>query len=148
MRFRLLVGVSALAAAAALAGCGGSDSDSTLTKGEFLREADAICRKTDTAQRKDFKEYAEQNRVSSPSDEQEMILKVIFPSIEAEIEELEDLDLPAGDEETIDAIIARAQKALAEGRNDPASLNERKTPFTPADELAAEYGLQDCSEIL
>ncbi len=133
----------------AVGGCG-SDSDSgssgTLTKAQFIVRADAICQQTDKRQAARFKTYVKENgEATSPAGEEEIVKEVGLPEIEAEIEELRELDPPAGEEEKVGTILDQADAALKQAEDDPGSvLQKAGDPFNEVEKLAKEFGFKQC----
>lgn len=142
-----------VALAALIAGCGGSDDD-TVTKAEFIKKADAICKKTDQTQLGEFQAYTQRrlarlNRMSFKEREEELTSAVYVPSIQKEIKELEALDVPPGDEQKVEAVFTQMKASLKEFAKDPTGYLEGgpSDPFNKAFRAARDYGLNFCKEI-
>ena len=118
------------------AGCGGEDETSagedesseptTLTKDEYLAEANAVCARVnqDLQAAEDFQDGP--------------------PIIEQGLGELENIPRPEGDEEQLAEIYAEGQEAVAklEGAQRPPSGD----PFKKFTQLASDYGFKEgCS---
>jgi hypothetical protein len=112
----VVLGVVVLAAV--LGGCGGgSDSSSSLTKAEYVKQADAICtERHDEVQASiaAFKNKVEEGRVSEGSEKQkEMIEKLVqesmVPALSDQLQALEQLETP----ETIEAEVNKMLKSLS-----------------------------------
>jgi len=153
----LLVAIAALVALAALvAGCGGGDSTTdetvTLTKTEFIKQGDAICKKGNKEIEEGFEEYAEENDLpqnKEPSSEQgiEITETVILPNVQQQAEEIRELGAPEGDEDQVDELLTSLEDAVAEGEDDPELLFKGETdPFAEVNELAVDYGFKVCGE--
>jgi len=153
----LLVAIAALVALAALvAGCGGGDDTTdetvTLTKTEFIKQGDAICKEGNKEISKGFEEYAEENDLpenKEPSTEQgiEITETVILPNIQQQAEEIRELGAPEGDEDQVDELLTSLEDAVAEGEDDPELLFKGNTdPFAEVNELASDYGFKVCGE--
>ena len=157
MNKALLVAIAALVALAALvAGCGGGDDTTdetvTLTKTEFIKQGDAICKEGNKEISKGFEEYAEENDLpenKEPSTEQgiEITETVILPNIQQQAEEIRELGAPEGDEDQVDELLTSLEDAVAEGEDDPELLFKGNTdPFAEVNELASDYGFKVCGE--
>ena len=157
MNKALLAAFAALFALAALmAGCGGGDETTnetvTLTKAEFIKQGDTICKEGNKEIQKGFEEYVEENDLpenKEPSAEQgvELTETVILPNVKQQAEEIRDLGAPEGDEEQVDELVTSLEDAVAEGEDDPESLFEGKTdPFAEVNEIATDYGFKVCGE--
>jgi len=154
---KLLTAAAAAAVLAALvAGCGSGDETAdetvTLTKVEFIKQGDAICKAGNKEIEEGFEEFAEENDLpenQEPNDEQsvELVETVILPGIQQQGEELRDLGAPEGDEEQVDELLTSLEDAVAEGEDDPESLFEGSTdPFGEVNQLATDYGFEVCGE--
>jgi hypothetical protein len=153
----LLVAIAAVFALAALvAGCGGGDDTTdetvTLTKTEFIKQGDAICKEGNEEISEGFEEYAEENDLpqnKEPSTEQgiEITETVILPNVQQQAEEIRELGAPEGDEDQVDELLTSLEDAVAEGEDDPELLFKGDTdPFAKVNELATDYGFKVCGE--
>lgn len=151
--------VAALAAFAAIAmiaaGCGGggdsSSESSSLTKAEFLKQGNAVCAKGNKEIQEGFEEFEEENGLQNkqPTKAQltEVIETVVLPGVRSQVEGVEALGAPSGEEAEVEAVTDAASEALEKGEEDPAALaSEKADPFAEANELANEYGLVKCGE--
>ena len=148
----LLVALAAISMIAA--GCGDSD-DSTdssgLTKAEFLKQGNAICAKGNKEIEKGFEEFEAENGLENkqPSKAQltEAIETVVLPAISEQVEGIEGLEPPSGEEAKVEALTDAAAEGVEKGEEDPAALTtEKADPFAKANKLANEYGLVKCGE--
>ena len=139
-----------------VAGCGG-DSDSTestssLTKAEFVKQGNAICAKGEKEIEEGFEEFAKENNLpenKQPSKAQltEAVEEVVLPTVDEQVESIRDLGLPSEGGEEADEVLKAAEEAIEKGEEDPASLaSEKADPFAKANKLARDYGLTKCGE--
>jgi hypothetical protein len=152
----LTAAVAAAVLAALVAGCGGGDETTdetvTLTKVEFIKQGDAICKAGNKEIEEGFEEFAEENNLpenKEPSKDQgvELVETVFLPSIQQQGEELRELGAPEGDEEQVDELLTSLEDAVAEGEAKPETLFEGKTdPFGDVNEQASDYGFKVCGE--
>lgn len=153
-----LLALAALVALAAfVAGCGGGDetTDSatvTLTKAEFIKQGDAICKEGNKEIEEGFEEFAEENDLpqnQEPSKEAgvEITETVILPNVQEQAEEIRDLGAPEGDEDQIEELLDSLEGAVAEGEEDPEALFSGDTdPFADVNQKATAYGFKVCGE--
>lgn len=135
------------------AGCGGNEETSSLTKAQFIKRADAICKKTDEDQ---LESYAQLNKKATAenldtAEQEALFLKSALDSVEAEASQIEALGAPSGDEDQVAAIVEGMETATQQARQIPQSsevLLKIEQRFASVDKLAAEYGLKECSEAL
>jgi hypothetical protein len=131
---QLIVLVAAvLAAALVVTGCGSSDS---ISKAEFVKKADAVCKKGEEAVRKDFGAFAETHEnVKKPTeaDYAELVDAVVVENVEKEVDDLRALGAPEGDEGKVEAMLqAREErqkgKKQSQGRESQATKTSSARP--------------------
>lgn len=148
----LLVGV--LVGALLIAGCGSSDSESTasLSKAQFVKQGNAICRKGNAQIESEFEGFAEKHNLKKHEKPSTALLAeasetILIPAITTEIEGIRALGTPEGDEGEVDEILSGAEEGLEEAEEDPAAFAESQSPkFKEINKLAREYGLTVCGE--
>ncbi|HEU4739361.1 MAG TPA: hypothetical protein VFS54_09820 [Solirubrobacterales bacterium] len=139
--------VAALAAALlAFAGCGGGDETTVLTKAEFTKQANAGCKEHDKEREQLFREVSKTIDPSEVTrkDQEGLISEVLLPPYEKDIENLESLGAPEGDEQQVEAIIAAMEKSIDNVEAKPLVALRSTSQFAEANELAKKYGLDDC----
>jgi len=135
---------------ALIAGCGSSNTTSTssLTKAEFIKQADAICLKSTKGIEADFSSFAKErgsfkNAASSKS-MAEFSSSTILPALSSEAEKLRALGAPGGEEDDVDAILTPFEVGIEERENAGVSGHGANPEIAKANKLAAEYGLKVC----
>jgi hypothetical protein len=150
-RASLVVLAALVALAAIVAGCGSDDSETTeaLTKVEFIKQGDQICEKANEQSETEAEEFAEENdfTLEKASDEQieEAVAEVLVPNLNQQVEDLEALGAPEGDEERVEEIITSLEDAAGEIEDDPGLVFEGETLEEPS-ELAEDYGFEVCGQ--
>lgn len=161
MRRLILVLLAATAVAATAGGCGGDDDASSaagseegdswaVSKAAFIKRATEVCQKDreDTLVR--VGEYQEEH--SSDGLPKALLGKMavvagLTQTIQLEVDHLEELDLPAGEEKQVEALIASVQSAI-----DKAKASKTDSPkkfagyFVAVNQELREYGLKDCGK--
>lgn len=150
----LLAGVMAIAIVAA--GCGSSSDGTTdvvvLTKTEYIKQGDAICKKGSESLSKEAEEFAEENSIdtSKPTKQQqeEVIETVVGPALQTQADELSELGPPDGEEDKTTAIVDALEAGAEELEDNPGALLESgaKSPLDKANELANEFGFKRCGQ--
>ena len=149
LRSLVLAGAIMALVALAVAGCG-SDSSSSLTKAEMIKQGDAICKKADERQAANFKKYvAKKSQPGGKAGEEELIRTVGLPPLQEEVTELAELEAPSGDEVEVEAIIKAIEEGIEEGEEDPAAILETTagSKFAEAEKLASAYGFKNCGKV-
>jgi anti-sigma28 factor (negative regulator of flagellin synthesis) len=159
MRKGLIAAITGvLLAALVVAGCGSSDSDSSssdsetpsLTKAEFIKQADAICKTGEKSIETGAEKFAKENNVNTekPTTKQkeEVIVEVVAADIRKQGEEIGELGAPSGDEEKVEAIVAAVEEGADELESEPKLLIEGENPLAKGSKLAKGYGLKVCGE--
>lgn len=138
----------ALLAAGTAAGCGGDDEE-PLSKAEYIKQGDAICKKAQAEGEKQTEEmFADLGPNEEPSEDQleTFVEGVLKPNTEGQVNDLRDLSPPEGDEDTVNEIYDGVEGALAEIQDDPNMLLSEDDPFEEASQKAEDYGFKVCSE--
>lgn len=143
-----ILGLLAVAAATGMWGCGGSDSGSSLSKAEFVRKGNEICRKAEKERLEALEATARKygigpGQLANPTQQQKIILSGV-PSYEGAAEDLQEM-APDGEEEKVDVIAEAMQEAADKVRANPGTAVHSGVQFKEADELTESYGLKDCS---
>ncbi len=144
----LVVGLMAFLVLVA-AGCGGGGSTTTtsasLSKAQFIKQADAICEQADKAQIVALTTATKgmsSQQLKSPAVQAEVGEKGLQPLL-VEAEEIAELGAPQGDEAKIAAIVEGIEKAVEKSEGNPTVI---EVSFAPVNKLAALYGFKACSE--
>jgi hypothetical protein len=143
MAIMVAIGVSLIVSA-----CGGSSSTtSSLTKAQFIAQADRICEQTNEAQ---LAAVVSANKKGtggdlSPAEKQKLMVTAGMVPVKEEARQISELGAPEGDEETVDEIAEGiedgAGKVEAEGTVDSVG-----TAFSSVNKIAAGYGLKSCAQ--
>lgn len=125
-----------------------SVTTASISKAAFVKQADAICEKREKQIQADFLVYAKENKdVKEPTeaDYTALIDAVLAPNIEKEVEEIEQLGAPAGDEDEVGEILAARIEGLNHVESSPKTvIDSNEDIFAEASKLAKAYGLKSC----
>lgn len=156
MRTRFALSLIAAAGALAVAACGDDDggsttTTSTLTKGQFVREANKICQQTDDKIERASKKFfadAPADEEAPPSEIAEFAQKTAFPAIEGEISRIRALGAPASDEDEVKAMLDAAEEGFEKLKQNPDEIasGAAAPALEKFDKLAGDYGLDKCAE--
>jgi hypothetical protein len=132
-------------------GAGGSATTASISRAEFVKKANAICAKDEERLHADFLAFSEERQNSSvpPRVEgEESINQIIAPAMTREMEELQALGLPKGDEGHIEALFAAVEEGVQKARERPESvITANSEMFGKAIKLATAYGLNVCASL-
>ncbi len=137
--------VIAVALLAAGAGCGSEDEEA-LSKAEYIKQGDAICKEASAELEKQANEAFPGDEQPSGEELTTFAEDVLKPNIEGQLNDLRDLTPPEEDADTVNSIYEKVETGLAKLEDDPKVLLSRDDPFEPANEAAEDYGFKDCSQ--
>lgn len=140
----------AVLATVVVAGCGGGEDD-TVTKAEFVREANAVCKEAEDAKNRRldsaFKLVSEKQGID-PNEEQKLLFDAALPPLNQMVQELADLGAPEGEEEKVEAIVGSFERQVEAIEADPQGAMEGEVGFfREANDLSKKYGLEACEKI-
>jgi len=143
----MLAGVVAIAIVAA--GCGSGDD--SLSKAEYIKQGDALCKKGSGEIEKEVETYAQENDISlkkEPSEEQLAAISedVIIPAVQSQLDGLKDLGTPSEDEAKADEVLDALEEGIEKGEEDPGAFVEGEGTLGKANELAKEFGFKECGQ--
>lgn len=146
--FLSLLGVLAVMSLA-IVGCGDGDDETTasLTRAEFVSQANAVCVRGTKERSAKFREAAKEakpGQTFSDADREQVVRDVLIPPYRKVIEDLKKLGAPEGDEQEVEAIVEAMEEAADKVEADPGPAVQSTVQFTEANKLSAEYGLTDC----
>ena len=145
----LIRGVSVavvLAATFAMVACGSSSSDDNApSKAEFVKQADAICKKGNQEINQAAKKVFTTKAQPSKAEFEKFANETLIPSVQKQVDGVDGLTPPKGDEDQVQAIVDAANQAIAKAKQDPTLMESNKTdPLLKANKLAKDYGLKVC----
>ena len=157
MARRIAPALLAVAIAFAAIGCGDDDEDpaststsSELTKAQFIREANRICKQQDGKIERASQQFfadAPNDREPPPQEVAQFGKKTVFPAIQDEIDRIRALGAPAGDTEEVQKMLEAAESGLQTLEAEPAQLERGAiaSSFEEFQKLASAYGLDECA---
>ena len=141
----------ALAIVVAVAGCGGGGDTTaaSISKAEFINEADAICKEGAKRAQSEFAAFAEESKISEGNELttaqwEEVGTKVLVPALKQQVEEVRQLGSPAGDEAQIEAFLDGVDGAIEKLEENPKIAKSPSKLLTDAHQAIAGYGFKVC----
>jgi hypothetical protein len=151
---RLILAIcGVLAIALVAAGCGGGDDETTatLTKAQFIKQADGICSAAEDELDSKFEKFGKEHKLSDkhpPNHEEseEAANTILIPSIEGQVTDIRALGAPSGESDQVDELLTAVEAALEKAKEEPAEFieEEGEGDFAEANKMAREYGLKVC----
>lgn len=144
MKLRATLALTAVVALAAIAaGCGSSSDDSStssLTKADWVAQADAICQQgNQQINQAAHEQFA--NQKPTAAEVQQFVTGTALPNTQTQVDKIKALGAPSGDDDQVnhilDAVQADIDKAKAAG-------DIENTTFADGNSLARQYGLKVC----
>ncbi len=139
--------VAILSMGLVLAACGSSSSTTTtasaLSRAAFLVKGNAICAAGNKATNKIASTTFSQNKKPTTAQVTQFANRVT-PIIQAEIDKINALPAPSGDEAKVKAVTSAAQQGVDAVKKDP-TVFLHGNPFAKANQAAKSYGLTACA---
>lgn len=121
---------------------------SSLSKAQFVKQANAICQKTKFDLNKEGEAFVKQHAGGAQREELfgDLARTIFLPAIEAEMAAIRELGAPKGEEEEVEAILSAQQAGIDEMRElaAAAAVTELESPFAEASKKFGAYGLSAC----
>jgi len=126
----------------------------SLTRAAFIKQADARCNAINSEQSTMLEAFGKENKIKpgvSPTERQEeIILEVALPNVRKNIEQLDEMEPPSGDEGELQAIVDANEKALDEIEIDPSEIVQtgytKIAVFAEGTKLSMAYGFKVCGQ--
>lgn len=157
MRRRMICGLAlgtALVMGVCVAGCGSSNSTSTettaaISKAEFAAKGNAVCTKGEKAQEAEinayFKKHGLENKKPTKAQEAELVETVLAPNIQSQIDGVEALGAPSGEEQQVSSALELSQQTLEKIETNPELAFGKKDTFAAAGKQLHALGLEKCA---
>lgn len=143
--FAILISVLALAGVAA--GCGDDENTSSLSKAEFVKQADAKCKKMNEAARNELGAYLQKNtngEFPGPEEELELVTTIVAPLLQKQVDTLNELGIPEEDNGQIAKFVEEVERVAEEAEDDPKATVSGGAPFEKAEALGKPLGFEHC----
>jgi hypothetical protein len=143
--------VGALTIAMIVVGCSGNEEAATasLTKAQFIKQADAACTKGNENFQTLYEEYVREAKLDvakkkTAAQWTEIVEKVVAPALEQEVAEVRALGAPKGDRSQVNAILGAIEGGLEKVKENPSLATNTEDEFVKSYKLATKYGLKVC----
>lgn len=136
-----------LAVVLIVAGCGDDSSTASISKAQFVKKANAVCKKGTKQLQVDYLAFVTKSQVTNPTeDDYAKLVDVVFaPNLQQEADEIRALGAPSGDEDEVEEIAKALEEAVEAAEKEPELVLGTEV-FTKSSKLADEYGLKACGE--
>ena len=147
---RYLVGAFAVIWVLLGLGCGSGGSDSsnasnasaTVSKAEYVKQADAICGRTEKKQLQLVAKFPKQKPTKQA--QVELVEFAGIPPLSEQAKELSDLPAPREDAADAKAYVAAFSVGVEKAEGDPSTMLKAPSPFAEAEALALKFGFKVC----
>lgn len=136
--------VAVLATVGVMASTGGGGDG--ISKAEFIREGNAICRTTiETLTEEGRETFSEAELKGTNAAGVPFVLGTYVPEFRAEVRKLRALGAPSGDEAQINTILKAIEVIIEEAKQEPDRIvHQTKNRYEKPQALATRYGLDEC----
>ena len=131
-----------------LAACGGGGEEKAISKDEYLKRAQEVCKQGSTELEKaSVSAFPELKPGEKPTDDQiaTFVRKTVVPEIRKQVKELRQLPPPEGAKKEVDDIYDALDQGLDKLDKDPKLLLSGTNVFAKADELGRKYDIRVCA---
>lgn len=150
-----LVPMAALVVGFCVAGCGSSgnstsaETTAAISKAEFVAKGNAVCVKGEKAQEAEINAYVKkhglENKKPSKAQEAELVETVLVPNIQSQIDGVEALGAPSGEEPQVSSALELSQQTLEKIEANPELAFGKQDPFAAAGKQLHALGLEKCA---
>lgn len=147
MRGKTTIAIACLLSSCLLAaGCGGGDDEASISKAEFVKQANALCAASQKKMQREvaasIKEAFGKKSSGAPAPSTE---EVVSKRFQEQIDGIEDLNAPSNYEQQAEEVVAAMQRVADEAEESPAQFR-RKAPvlYATSQRTAEKYGLDSC----
>ncbi len=147
MRRKIVIfALSSLTLVLLLAGCGGGSG--SIDKAAFIEQAGEICEEVSgrlSAEASALGAKEAKNQGSSPEKTGvKVVSDLAVPAFKTELEEIQDLGVPAESKQQIEAFLAAIQKMIKTAETDPAKFISDSGPYESVQLAGRQFGLAAC----
>jgi hypothetical protein len=156
VRIPIFATVAVAAIAWIAAGCGGGGTTTTtttdsLSKAEFIKQADAICSKAGKQTQAEFVAFAERSGIGkgkepNPSQYSEIATTILAPALKQQVKEIGALEPPEQDKDLITQFLGAVNQAIATVESEPQAARSPEKLLSDADKLIKGYGFKVCGQ--
>lgn len=139
-----LISLGALTLCLVAAGCGGSDEEA-LTKSEFVKQGNSICKEAEAER---FKILSKEGENYDPNGDvqaqQAALIEATIPTYEQAAQRLAELEPPEEMADTVDALVAAMEEAGEQAKANPQTAIVSNVQFKEANQKAEDLELEAC----
>lgn len=136
-----------LTALAVVAGCGSDDETASLTRAQFIKQANAVCIEGEKERGKLIQgasKLVKPGEELSKAGKEEFVITAAVEPYRKMTRKIEELGAPEGDEQEVEAIIKAMEEAADKAEANPQQTIDSIIPFAEANRVIGEYGIESC----
>jgi hypothetical protein len=133
----------------------GGDETASLSKAEFVKQADAVCKKGSEEVRAEFAAYLKENKIKEIGEGNESkaeaegrieeVIEAAIPTLRQQLDGIRALAAPTANEAQVNAYLEAAEEGIEKGEEDPVELfTATEKVLAKSDKLAKEVGFKVC----
>lgn len=130
------------------AGCGGGGDETSLTRGEYIDQANKICvhGKLEREQLlKGAEKLVKPGEKPSTATKERVMISIVADPYQKMVDELKELELPEKGQDEFKEALASMEKSSREVHKDPLKAITSIAQFEESNELARKSGLEHCA---
>lgn len=134
------------------ASAGGPVTTSSLTKSQFVKQANSTCTKRRQQLSLELNSFLETYMKENPDKLAESdtfpaaLVAIVYPAMREQNSEVRELGAPSGGEDRVEAFLSTTEGALDQSERDPPKSSDRfRREFKVSRDLASKYGISSCA---
>lgn len=129
------------------AGCGGGASDAPLTRAEFMKQAEAICKEAAGERGKRLEKALKEHSDEKLDNAAQVKIgsQVLLPVLGDMVGRLSELEVPAQKGKDLEEMVEAFERGLQKEENDHALVLAAET-YSPARKKAKALGIMECTQ--
>jgi hypothetical protein len=125
-----------------------TEAGGSLTKAEYVKQGNEACARIQKAVGERFEAYVKEQNVEevtpTEAESRKIVAKFAIPAMKEQVEALQAIPAPEGDEKKVELILDRQEESLKKMEEEPL-FRTSGAPYEELNKPASDYGLTECS---